>query len=83
MKPMNKLTKRQEETLYWIKTFIRRNEFAPTIREIGKGLGIKSSSVFHLLQTLKLKNYLTYHPNKSRTIKILNGRIQKKGIQND
>lgn len=49
---------RQQETLDWIKGFIRRHGIPPTVREIGEAFGIKSSSVFDLLQALERKGLL-------------------------
>ena len=49
---------RQGETLDWIKGFIREHGIPPTVREIGEALGIKSSSVFDLLQALERKGLL-------------------------
>ena len=38
---MEQLTKRQEEIVEFIKKFIVSNGYPPTVREIGKELGIK------------------------------------------
>ena len=51
-------TPRQREVLDWMKTFIRDHGMPPTVREIGSALGIKSSSVFHLLKELARKGYV-------------------------
>ena len=52
------LTKRQEETLRWIREFVREQGLPPTVREIGRAFGIKSSTVFHLLKRLEKKGHL-------------------------
>lgn len=52
------LTPRQQETLDWVKEFIREHGMPPTVREIGAAFGIKSSSVFDLLAALERKGYL-------------------------
>lgn len=55
---MADLTPRQRETLEWIRDFIAEHNMPPTVREIGRAFGIKSSSVFELLKTLQRKGYL-------------------------
>jgi len=40
---MEKLTKRQAETLEWIKKFVMENGKPPSYREIGDAFGIASS----------------------------------------
>ncbi len=52
------LSRRQRETLDWVKDFIREQGIPPTVREIGGAFGIKSSSVFDLLTALERKGYL-------------------------
>lgn len=52
------LTSRQQETLVWIKNFIAKNQMPPTVREIGAGLKIESSTAFKLLEALSEKGYL-------------------------
>jgi len=51
-------TLRQQETLSWVKAFIRDHGMPPTVREIGRAFGIDSSSVFYLLKQLERKGYL-------------------------
>jgi len=52
------LTRRQRETLDWVKGFIREHGMPPTVREIGTAFGIKSSSVFDMLAVLERKGHL-------------------------
>ena len=42
------LTKRQSEVYSYIKAFMLKNGVAPTIREIGEGVGLKSNSTVYL-----------------------------------
>jgi repressor LexA len=57
-RPTTELTPRQRETLDWVKGFIVEHGLPPTVREIGRAFGIKSSSVFSLLQALQRKGHL-------------------------
>ena len=52
------MTPRQREVFEWIKGFIREHRFPPTVREIGRAFGIKSSSVFDHLKALEQKGYV-------------------------
>jgi repressor LexA len=54
----NRLTPRQREILDWVKEFIQEHGMPPTVREIGRAFGIKSSSVFDLLKALERKGFL-------------------------
>lgn len=52
------LTPRQQEVFMWIKGFIAQHGMPPTVREIGKHFGIKSSSAFYFLGVLESKGFL-------------------------
>lgn len=61
-----------EEVLKFIIEFQKENGYAPTMREIGDALGIKSSStVCYIMKYLEREGYIKTIPNKSRVIKIL------------
>lgn len=62
------LTRRQSETLEWVKDFIRERGMPPTVREIGAGFKIKSSSVFDLLSALERKGYLRRGDRGARSL---------------
>ena len=66
-------TPRQREVLDWVKAFVRDQGMPPTVREIGDALGIKSSSVFHLLKELERKGYVERGGLGARSL-ILKGR---------
>ena len=44
---MEKLTKRQEEILNYIKEYIANHGYPPTVREIGADLGVSSPATIH------------------------------------
>ncbi len=67
------LTPRQREVLDWVKTYIRDHGMAPTMREIGSAFGIKSSSVFDLIEAMGRKGFLERHERKARSL-IVKGR---------
>lgn len=56
---MAPLTSRQQEVLSCIKDFIRRHGFSPTLREIAKAIGVKSTNcVDDHLRAIARKGYL-------------------------
>ncbi len=58
--------------LDFIKKFIAKNNYSPTIREIMIGLALKSPSTVHEhIKSLARLGYITCIPNKSRTIELL------------
>ena len=65
------LTDRQKEVLQFIIDYIRREEYPPTFREIGKALNITSTKgVTDHLDVLMRKGYIERTSNHSRAIKI-------------
>lgn len=61
-----------EEVLKFIIEFQKENGYSPSMREIGDGVGIKSSStVCYVLRYLEREKYIETVPNKSRIIKVL------------
>lgn len=61
-----------KEVLKFIVEFKQENGYAPTMREIGDAVGIKSSStVCYIMKYLEREGYIETIPNKSRVIKIL------------
>ncbi len=69
---MEELTKRQYDTLLFIKKFIAKNGFPPSIREIAAGLNLSSpATVFTHIKKLEEKNILKSTGGKSRTIELL------------
>ena len=73
--PMNrekKLTKKQEKILIYIKKYIAKNDFPPTIREIGKGINLSSPATVHAhLKNLIEKGYIRRNPTNNRIIDLL------------
>lgn len=69
---MTELTKRQEDILDFIKTFMVKHGFPPTIREIGEGLGISSPATIHAhLKNLETRGVIRRNDTKNRAIELL------------
>lgn len=70
----DELTDRQHRVLSFIDAQIRRNGFPPTIREIGRHLGIRSTNgVNDHLNALERKGFIKRQDHKSRTRVVIKG----------
>ena len=69
---MEKLTRRQEEILTYIKEYIVSNGYPPTIREICKAVGVSSPATVHAhLANLENKGFIKKEDTKNRAIEVL------------
>jgi len=69
---MQGLTKRQEQTLDFIRASIRERGYPPTLREIGEHMGIRSTNgVNDHLRALERKGYLRREDMKSRALRVV------------
>lgn len=69
---MEKLTKRQEEILDYIKEYVVSHGFPPTIREIGSALDLSSPATIHAhLSNLEQKGFIRKQGAKNRAIELL------------
>lgn len=68
----NRLSRRQEQILFFIRESVESRGFPPSIREIGEAVGLSSSSTVHAhLRSLEAKGYLKRNPSKPRSIELL------------
>ena len=69
---MDSLTKRQDEILTYIKEYIVSHGYPPTVREIGKDLGVSSPATIHThLNKLVEKGFIKKDNSKNRAIELL------------
>lgn len=83
---MQGLTKRQSQTLDFIRQSIEERGYPPTLREIGEFMGIRSTNgVNDHLRALERKGYLRREDMKSRALRLVNpgGRIDEPGRTHD
>lgn len=67
----NDLTKKEKLVFDYLVNSINENGYAPSVRDIGASLGIKSTSSVHLyLHNLCAKGFIEQDANKKRTIRI-------------
>src|SRR3954451_17011581 len=66
------LTKRQQEIFDFIKKYSAKYGYPPTVRDIGKAVGLASSSTVHAhLSNLEKVGLLRRDPSKPRAIELL------------
>lgn len=69
---MKPLTDKQKEVFKFIREYISRKNYPPSIREICAAFGLRSSSTAHLyLTALENKGYIRREPAKPRAIELL------------
>ena len=72
------LTKRQKEIFDYIKGYASKQGYPPTVREIGKAVGLTSSSTVHAhLANLEKIGLLRRDPTKPRAIEVLVDKAKK------
>jgi repressor LexA len=73
VKDKSKISLKQQEIIEFIKSEINRKGYPPSVREIGKAVGLKSTSTVHgHLSRLEKKGYIRRDPTKPRAIEVLN-----------
>lgn len=78
------LTERQRLVLQYIEHQINIVGYPPTVREIGRFLGIRSTNgVNEHLRALQKKGYLAWEGQKSRTLRLLGVQEPKKVTEKD
>ncbi len=71
------LTKRQEQTLDFIRSSIKDRGYPPTLREIGEHMGIRSTNgVNDHLRALERKGYLRREDMKSRALRVVGDEVE-------
>ena len=67
----NDLTKKEKLVFDYLVKTINENGYAPSVRDIGADLGIKSTSSVHLyLHNLEAKGFIEQDANKKRTLRL-------------
>jgi repressor LexA len=72
------LTKRQKEIFDYIGTYLSKHGYPPTVREIGKAVGLHSSSTVHAhLSKLESLGVVKRDPSKPRALEVMVQRAKK------
>jgi len=65
---------RQDEILSFIQDYMQKNSYAPSVREIGEAVGLKSTATVHYhLSALQQQGLLTMERDKRRSISLPTG----------
>ncbi len=71
-KKSKEISKRQEQILDYIRKETESQGYPPSVREIGRAVGLKSTSTVHgHLSQLEKKGYIRRDPSKPRAIEVL------------
>ena len=72
------LTKRQQEIFDFVKQYVSDHGYPPTVRDIGKAIGLASSSTVHAhLANLEKLGLLRRDPTKPRAIEVLKDKAKQ------
>jgi repressor LexA len=72
------LTKRQQEIFDFVKQYVGEHGYPPTVRDIGKAIGLTSSSTVHAhLANLEKLGLLRRDPTKPRAIEVLKDKARQ------
>jgi repressor LexA len=72
------LTKRQQEIFDFVKKYVGEHGYPPTVRDIGKAIGLTSSSTVHAhLANLEKLGLLRRDPTKPRAIEVLKDKARE------
>ena len=73
-KDPDSLNKREKAILKFIEKQVVENGYPPSVREIGKAVGLKSTATVHgYLESLEKKGYIKKESQNGRTLKLLKG----------
>ena len=73
-------TKKEKAILKFIETQVLENGYPPSVREIGKAVGLSSTATVHgYLAKLTKKGYIKKEDQKGRTLRVLKGGLADNG----
>jgi len=68
---MENLPEREQKVFMFVKNYLDANGYPPTVREIGKGIGVKSTSLIsYYLKGLEKRGLITRETSVSRAIRL-------------
>ena len=69
----HELTSAQNQLLEWIKDYINSYNYSPSIRQMMKGMGLKSPApIQSRLKHLQEKGYISWQEGRARTLQLIN-----------
>lgn len=83
-KSTEELNKREKAILKFIEKHIMNNGYPPSVREIGKAVGLSSTATVHgYIAKLTEKGYIKKEDQKGRTLKLLKGGLADNAKRTD
>lgn len=83
-KSTDELNKREKAILKFIEKHIMNNGYPPSVREIGKAVGLSSTATVHgYIAKLTEKGYIKKEDQKGRTLKLLKGGLADNAKKTD
>ena len=83
-KDFSDLGKREKAILKYIEKQIIANSYPPSVREIGKAVGLSSTATVHgYLEKLEQKGYIKKESQKGRTLRLIKGMLGSEKKQED
>lgn len=83
-KDFSDLGKREKAILKYIEKQIMANSYPPSVREIGKAVGLSSTATVHgYLEKLEEKGYIKKESQKGRTLRLIKGMLGSEKKQED
>ena len=80
----NELNKREKDILKFIQKSVEKKGYPPSVREIGKAVGLSSTATVHTyLAKLTERGYIKKENQKGRTLKLLKGADNKEIVKED
>ena len=80
----NELNNREKDILKFIEKQVKEIGYAPSVREIGKAVGLSSTATVHAyLAKLEEKGFIKKETQKGRTLRLLKGSDNKKPSQKE
>ena len=81
-KDPNALNRREKAILKFIEKQVKLNGYPPSVREIGKAVGLKSTATVHgYIASLEKKGFVKKESQKGRTLKLLKGGLEEDSNQ--
>ena len=81
-KKSEELGKREKDILAFIEKQIKENGYPPSVREIGKSVGLSSTATVHgYLTKLEQKGYIKKENQKGRALRLVKGTKEQKSNQ--
>ena len=78
------LNDREKAILKFIQKQVKSNGYPPSVREIGKAVGLKSTATVHAyLGKLEEKGFIKKEQQKGRTLKLLKGGLEEKNSEKE